>query len=318
MKAVRIHEYGNRSVLRYEDSPLPQISDDEVLIKVVATAINPVDWKIREGYLKEVITYQFPLILGWDVAGVVEKIGKNVTDYSPGDPVYSRPEITRDGAYAEYIAVRENEIAFKPKTISFMEAASLPLAGITAWEAVIQSGEIKEGQSILIHAASGGVGSIAVQLAKYKGAYVMATTSEGNRDFVKSLGADEIIDYRSVNFKDVVRDADVVFDTIGGRVQEDSWSVLKPGGILVSVVQSPSEERASQSEVEGKFVFIQPNTSILRELAKLIDNGSMRPIVGAEFALKNIAKAHELSESGRSRGKIVISCGYAVTKPPSC
>jgi NADPH:quinone reductase-like Zn-dependent oxidoreductase len=309
MKAVRIHEYGDRSVLQYEDSPLPQISDDEVLIKVVATAVNPVDWKIREGYLKEMITYQFPLILGWDVAGVVEKIGNNVTDYSPGDPVYSRPEIARDGAYAEYIAVRASEIAFKPKTISFMEAASLPLAGITAWEAVIQSGEIKEGQSILIHAASGGVGSIAVQLAKYKGAYVIATTSAGNRDFVKSLGADEIIDYRSVNFKDVVRDADVVFDTIGGQVQEDSWSVLKSGGILVSVVQPPSEERASQSEVEGKFVFIQPNASILRELAKLIDNGSVRPVVGAEFALKNISKAHELSESGRSRGKIVIHVG---------
>lgn len=309
MKAVRIHEYGDRSVLRFEECPIPQISDDEVLIRVIATAVNPVDWKIRKGYLKEMIPYDLPLILGWDVAGVIEETGQNVKGFSPGDLVYSRPDLTRNGTYAEYVSVRENEIALKPETISFMEAASIPLAGITAWEAVINSGEIRAGQSILIHAASGGVGSLAVQLAKWKKAHVIATTSERNRTLVNSLGADEVIDYRSINFKDVVRDVDVVFDTLGGQVQEDSWSVLKPRGTLVSIIQPPSEERAKQSDAIGKFVFIQPSAAILRELAKLIDCGVVRPIVGAEFSLKDISRAHELSESGRARGKIVIHVG---------
>ena len=309
MKAVRIHEYGGRDVLRYEDCPLPAITDDEVLIRVIATAINPVDWKIREGYLQEMIPYEFPLTLGWDLSGIVEETGKNVKSFTIGDAVYSRPEITRNGAYAEYIAVRENEVAIKPTTVSFAEAASIPLAGITAWEAVIDSGEIKKGQSILIHAASGGVGSLAVQLAKWKGATVFATSSGKNSAFVQSLGADEVIDYRSVRFQDVVKDVDVVFDTIGGDVQENSWSVLKQGGILVSVVQPPDEERAKKAGAVGKFVFIQPNAGILRELASLIDSGVIRPIVGAEFSLQDISKAHELSESGRARGKIVIHVG---------
>ncbi len=306
MKAVRIHEYGDRQVLRYEEAPMPRIADDEVLVKIVASAINPVDWKIRNGNLQEVIPYTFPVILGWDVAGVVAQVGKDVTTFALGDAVYSRPELTRDGGYAEYIAIRAGEVAHKPKTVSFAAAASIPLAGITAWEAVIDSAAIQSGQSILIHAASGGVGSLAVQLAKWKGARVIATTSERNRALVESLGADEVIDYRSVKFQDVVRDVDVVFDTMGGQVQEDSWSTLKPGGTLVSVVNPPTEERAKAANAVGKFVFIQPNAAILRELAGLIDNGVVRPIVGAEFALAEIAKAHELSESGRAQGKIVI------------
>ena len=309
MKAVRIHAYGGREVLRYEECPVPTISEDEVLIRVIATAINPVDWKIREGYLKGLIPYAFPLTLGWDVSGIVESVGSNVKRFSPGDRVYSRPDLARNGTYAEYVAVKENEVAHKPGTISFADAASIPLAGITAWEAVINAGQIKEGQSILIHAASGGVGSLAVQLAKWKKAHVIATTSERNRDFVKSLGADEVIDYRSVNFKNVVKAVDVVFDTMGGQVQDDSLAVLKKGGILVSIVQPPAEARAEEAGVTGKFVFIQPNAEILRRLAELIDAGIVRPVVGAEFSLKDISKAHELSESGRARGKIVIHVG---------
>jgi NADPH:quinone reductase-like Zn-dependent oxidoreductase len=309
MKAIRIHEYGDRSVLRYEDCSIPTIADDEVLVRVIATAINPVDWKIREGKLKEIISYKFPLILGWDVSGIVEAVGKNVTKFSNGDLIYSRPELTRNGTYAEFIAIRESEVAHKPNTISFAEAASIPLAGITAWEAVINSGQMQQGQSILIHAASGGVGSLAVQLAKWKGAYVFATSSKKNRAFVNSLGADEVIDYRNVKFQDVANNVDVVFDTIGGQVQEDSWSVLKAGGILVSIVQPPTDERARQAGALGKFVFIQPNAEILCELAKLIDGGVVRPIISAEFSLKDIIKAHELSESGRARGKIVIHVG---------
>jgi NADPH:quinone reductase-like Zn-dependent oxidoreductase len=309
MKAIRIHEYGDRGVLRYEQCPVPDISDDEVLVKVIATAVNPLDWKVRQGYLKEGPPHRFPLILGWDVSGIVEKIGKSVTAFSPGDAVYSRPDSTRNGTYAEYVTARASELALKPKTISFMDAVALPLAGIAAWTSVIHTAEITEGQSILIHGASGGVGCIAVQLAKWKGAHVITTTSAGNRDLVKSLGADEIIDYRSVNFKDVVHDVDVVFDTIGGKVQEDSWAVLKPGGILVSIVHPPPQGRASQSGVKGTFVRNTPNAPILRELATLVDAGIVRPIVGAEFSLKDIPEAHELSESGRARGKIVIHVG---------
>jgi len=309
MKAIRIHEYGNKSVLRYEDCSMPTVADDEVLVRVIATAVNPVDWKIREGKLKEMIPFEFPLILGWDVSGIVEDVGKDVSRFSKGDQVYSRPELTRNGTYAEFIAIREHEVAHKPNTVSFAEAASIPLAGITAWEAVINNGQIQPGQSILIHAASGGVGSLAAQLAKWKGARVYATTSGKNRAFVESIGVDEVIDYKNARFQDVVNNVDVVFDTIGGQVQEDSWSVLKPGGILVSIVQPPAEARAKAAGAIGKFVFIQPNSDILRELAKLIDGGNIRPIVGAEFSLKDVNKAHELSESGRARGKIVIHVG---------
>ena len=309
MKSVRIHEYGGRETLRYEESPMPQMSNQDVLIKVVAAAVNPVDWKIREGYLKEMISYQFPLILGWDLSGIVDKVGDEVTGFTPGDAVYSRPELSRDGAYAEYIAVRATELARKPETVSFAEAASIPLAGITAWEAVINRGRIAEGQSILIHAAAGGVGSLAVQLAKWKGAHVYATCSERNLALVKSLGADEVVDYEKNRFQDIVRDVDVVFDTIGGQVQEASWSVLKPRGMLVSIVQPPSQERANQVNVRGEFVFIQPSSEILGELSHLVDNGTIRPVVGAEFSLKDVTRAHELSESGRARGKIVLHVG---------
>jgi NADPH:quinone reductase-like Zn-dependent oxidoreductase len=309
MKAVRIHKYGDRSVLRYEECPVPPVAEDEVLIKVIATSVNPIDWKVRTGHLKEKVPHQFPMILGWDVAGIIQEIGGAVTRFAPGDAVYTRPDATRNGSYAESIPVKESEVAFKPETISFMEAASLPLASITAWSSVIDRGEIQAGQSILIHAGSGGVGSIAVQLAKWKGAHVISTTSAANVDLVKSLGADEVIDYRSTNFQDVVQDVDIVFDTIGGQVQDDSWSVIKPGGRLVSVVEPPSESRAEQTGVRGSFVRIQPNASILYQLAKLVDDGVVRPIVGAEFALKNIQAAHALSESGHAQGKIVIHVG---------
>ena len=309
MKAARIHEYGGPDALRVEDCPVPAAADDEVLIRVVAAAVNPVDWKIREGYLREMIPHTFPLTLGWDVSGVIERVGKAVDGFAIGDAVYSRPDLTRDGAFAEYIAVRASEIAHKPTTISFAEAASLPLAGITAWEALINSGRLGQGQSVLIHAAAGGVGSLAVQLAKWKGARVIATASAGNLPLVSSLGADQVIDYRNIAFEEQVSGVDMVFDTMGGDVQEASWSVIRPGGVLVSVVEPPTAERAAQAGVEGKFVFIQPSAAILRELARLVDEGTVRPIVGAEFSLANIAKAHALSESGRARGKIVIHVG---------
>jgi NADPH:quinone reductase-like Zn-dependent oxidoreductase len=309
MKAVRIHEYGNSSVLQFEDAPMPIIASNEVLIRVVAASVNPVDWKIREGYLKQMIPYAMPLTLGWDVSGVVESVGSDVTRFKAGDAVYSRPDIKRNGTYAEYVVTREGELAFKPQTISHAEAASLPLAGITAWEVLITAANVVAGQKVLIHAGSGGVGSLAIQLAKSRGAYVIATTSAKNRALVKSLGADEVIDYKTQKFTEILRDIDVVFDTLGGDIQESSWSVLKRGGILVSIVSPPSADKAKELGVRSAFVFIEPSAVILEQLAKLVDEGKVRPIVGAEFALKDIAKAHALSETGHSVGKIVLYVG---------
>lgn len=309
MKAIRIHEYGHADVLRYEDVDIPSISEDDLLIRVVATSVNPVDWKIRESWLKEIVPHRLPLTLGWDVSGIVEAVGKQVAYFKVGDIVYSRPDLSQNGCYAEYVAVRASEVAPRPTTVSHIEAASLPLTGITAWESIITVGQIDSGQRVLIHAASGGVGCLAVQLAKWRGAHVIATTSASNRRMVESLGADEVIDYRSASFKEIVRHVDLVFDTIGGQVQEDSWSVLKPGGILVSIVSPPSAERANRYGVRSGFVFIQPNAEILRQLAALVEAGTIRPIIGAEFALKHARKAHELSQSGRATGKIVLYVG---------
>lgn len=309
MKAVRIHTYGGQEVLTVEDAPMPEIGERDLLVRVVASAINPVDWKIRAGYLKDMLPYQFPIILGWDVSGVVEAVGSGVTKFKPGDAIYSRPNILRNGSYAEFIAIDENEAAFKPKTISHACAASLPLAGITAWDVLIKTANIQAGQRVLIHAGSGGVGSLAIQLAKAHGAHVVATTSGKNIPLVKSLGADQLVDYRSQQFDHVVHEMDVVFDTIGGEVQEKSWASLKAGGILVSIVSPPSAELAAAHSARAGFVFIQPDAEVLTQLAALVDAGKMRPIIAAEFALEDIVKAHALSESGRADGKIVLHVG---------
>ncbi len=306
MKAVRIHAYGGPEVLAYEDVPLPTLAEDDVLIQVHAAAVNPVDWKIREGYLQGFLNEKLPLTLGWDVSGVVEAVGANVTAFQPGDEVYSRPDIERDGAYAEYIAVKASEVAFKPKTIDHIQAAAVPLAGITAWHCLFEAAHLAAGQRVLIHAAAGGVGSYAVQLAHWKGAYVIGTASAANQDFLLELGANEVIDYRSTPFEEVVEPVDVVFDTIGGEVQERSWQVLKPGGILVSVVSPPSEETAAAHQCRSAFVFIQPRADWLTEMAQLIDAGQLKSIVETVLPLEQAAEAHQLSQSGHTRGKIVF------------
>jgi len=309
MKAVRIHAYGDRSVLQFEDAPKPAIAPDEALVRVVAAAVNPIDWKIRQGHLKAFVPYVFPLTLGWDFSGVIEALGSEVSGLAVGDAVFSRPDIRRDGSYAEYVAVRAVEIARKPKTISHIEAASIPLVGITAWETIVSVGNLVAGQKALIHAASGGVGSLAVQIAKSRGAHVVATTSSANIELVRSLGADQVIDYRNQRFTDKVKDVDVVVDTVGGDVQASSWSVLRRGGILVSTVSVPSIERAAALGVRSAFVLISPNAAVLDQLAGLVDAGKLRPLIGGEFALRNVADAHALSESGRTVGKIVLYVG---------
>jgi len=311
MLAVRIHQYGNRDALSLDDIPVPDIQPDEVLVKVVAASVNPVDWKVREGYLAQMIPHPLPLTLGWDVSGVVTAVGSAVSGWQPGDAVFSRPDLARDGTYAEFVAIRAVECARKPRTVSHAEAASLPLAGITAWEALVDSARIQAGQRVLVHAGSGGVGSLAIQIAKDLGATVIATTSARNRALVESLGADHVIDYGSTRFTEALADnpVDAVFDTLGGQVQDDSWQVLRRGGTLVSIVSPPDQEKARAHGVHGHFVFIGPNAPVLERLAKMVDGGRLRPVVGAEFGLRDIARAHELSESGRAVGKIVLYAG---------
>jgi NADPH:quinone reductase-like Zn-dependent oxidoreductase len=317
MKAVRIHRYGPREELVYEDAPLPVLAPDEVLIQVVGASVNPVDWKIRQGHLKEMIPYPMPLTPGWDVSGVVSATGRDVTRFKVGHNVYSRPDIARNGTYADYVAVRAAEAAFKPTTISHIEAASLPLAGITAWQALVDICKIKTGQRILIHAAAGGVGSLAVQIARTRGAHVIGTASAGNKHFVLSLGASEFIDYRSQSLESAIREPlDAVFDTVGGAAQEASFPLLKPGGVLVSIISPPSPLMSEKHGVRGEFLFIGPNAEVLGQLATLVDDGKLRPVVGAEFALEDIRKAHALSETGHARGKIVLYVGAPRYGPP--
>ncbi|MGH8522763.1 MAG: NADP-dependent oxidoreductase [Gammaproteobacteria bacterium] len=306
MKAVRIHVYGGPEVLKYEEAPRPKPGAGEVLIRVHAAGVNPVDWKIREGYFKGRVDHSLPLILGWDLSGVVEATGPGVAGLEEGEEVYSRPDIVRDGADAEYIVVRETEVALKPTSIDHIHAAAIPLAALTAWQSLFDAGGLSTGQKVLIHAAAGGVGSFAVQLAKWKGAHVIGTASIRNQDVVKNLGADETIDYRTTRFEEVIHEVDVVFDTIGGETQKRSWKVLKKGGILVSIVGPPSAKEATAHGVRQASVFVQPSAAQLTELAKLVDSGKLKAIVETVLPLSEARRAHELSQAGHTRGKIVL------------
>ena len=306
MKAVRIHSYGGPEVLKYEDAPRPELGTTDLLIRVYAAGINPIDWKIRMGRYKDRRPYSFPLILGWDVSGVVEATGTGVGTFKKGDEVYSRPDIARNGAYAEYIAVKEADAAFKPRWIDHVHAAAIPLAACTAWQVLFDAAGLSAGQKILIPGAAGSVGSFAVQLAKWKGAYVIGTASGRNQSFLRELGVDMAIDYEKTRFEEVVRDVDVVFDTIGGDTQERSWQVLKKGGILVSIAAPTSAEKAAAHGVRQAFVFMQPNASQLAEIATLVDSGKLKPVVGTVLPLSEARRAHELSETGHTHGKIVL------------
>jgi NADPH:quinone reductase-like Zn-dependent oxidoreductase len=277
-----------------------------VLIRVHAAAINPVDWKIREGYLKEILPYSLPIILGWDVSGVVEATGFGASRFKVGDEVYSRPDVYRNGAYAEYIAVRESEVALKPHSVDHIHAAGIPLAGLTAWDALFDAADLKPEQKVLIHAAAGGVGMFAVQFAKWKGAHVIGTASAPNHPFLKELGADEAIDYTKTPFEDAVRDVDVVLDAIGGDTQTRSWGVLKKGGVLVSIVGFPSAEEAAAHGVRGAAVFVKPNAEKLAKIAALVDSGKVKSVVEKVLPLSEARKGQELIQTGHARGKIVL------------
>jgi len=306
MKAVCIYSYGGPEVLTFEDAPRPHPGDGEVLVRVHAAGINPVDWKIREGQLKEMLHHTLPLVLGWDVSGVVETLGPGVHRLRVGDEVYSRPDIARDGAYAEFIVIKEAEVALKPKSIDHLHAAVLPLAGLTAWQTLFDAAGLSAGQRVLIHAAAGGVGHIAVQLAKWKGAHVIGTAAARNHDFLRQLGVDQIVDYDTERFEEVVQPVDVVLDTMGGDTQTRSWKVVKRGGILVSVASPPSAELAAAQGARQAFVFTQPNAAQLAEIAKLVEAERLKVVVETTLALSDATRGQELSQRGHQRGKIVL------------
>lgn len=309
MKAIRIHAYGDVNALQYEDAPTPPLLDNDVLIRVVGTSVNPVDWKVRDGLLSAMLKHEMPLTLGWDVSGVVHQVGEKATKFAIGDAVYSLPAIARNGTYAEYVAVNEDHVAMKPKRISHIEAGVLPLAGITAWDALVTMGNVAPGQRVLIHGGGGGVGSLAVQIAKIRGAFVVATGSSTSRPFVESLGADQFVDYRTQTLSNATKDIDFVFDTIGGDTQAQSWGVMARNGLLVSVSSPPSPPPDDQNGLRGEFLFTQPTAAALRELAALVDAGALRPVIDSEFALADMKPAHLRSQTGRSQGKIAIYVG---------
>ncbi len=306
MKAIRIHEFGGPEVLKYEEVPQPQISDDEVLIKVYASSVNPIDWKIREGKSKERFPVNLPLTIGWDVSGVVEKTGCAISRFKKGDEVYGRPYPIRNGAFAEYVAVKENEISRKPLRVTHEEAAAAPLTCLTAWQGLFDHGQLQKGQKVLIHAASGGVGTFAVQLARWKGAYVIGTASENNIDFVKQLGADEVIDYKKEKFEDMVHEADLVFDTVGGDTQKKSLQVIKNGGRLITTVKPENQEAAKAKNIHIEGYTAQSYTEQLQQIAGLIDEGVIKIFVAASFTLEQAADAERQGEQGHTRGKIVL------------
>jgi len=306
MKAIRIHEFGGPDVLSIDEIPVPQPGKDEVLIKVHATSVNPVDWKIRAGLRKEKFPSKLPLTLGWDVSGVIEELGEKVSNFRKGDEVYGRPDPTKNGAYAEYIVVKANLLAIKPMSIGHTEAAAIPLAGLTAWQGLFDKGLLKEGQKVLIHAAAGGVGTYAVQFAKSKGAYVIGTASDRNIDFLKRLGADEVIDYNMENFETVVNDIDLVLDTIGEDTQLKSIDVLKTGGRLISTLAADYVKEAKEKGVVLIDFIAQSVPDQLAEIAQLIDSGKVKPIIDQVLPFTDAKKAHMSIEQGHTRGKIVL------------
>jgi NADPH:quinone reductase-like Zn-dependent oxidoreductase len=304
MKAVRMHAYGGPEVLVYEDAPRPKAGAGEALIRVHAAGVNPLDWKVRGGYMKG--RNRLPLIPGWDVSGVVEEVGAGVDDVKKGDAVYGLLDFARDGTYAEYVAAKSAILAPKPTSLDHVNAAAVPLDALVAWQSMFDVADLAEGQTVLIHGAAGGVGHYTVQLAKWKGAKVIGTASAKNEDFLRELGADETIDYHKTRFEDVVRDADVVLDTVGGDTQQRSWQVLKKGGILISTVGISAPENEAKYGVRSVSFQVRPDGDELRHIAALIDAGKMRPVVSAVLPLKDAARAQEQSQTGHVRGKLVL------------
>ena len=306
MKAIRIHEFGGQDVLELEDIAVPQPKADEVLIKVYASSVNPVDGKIVAGQSQQKFPTKFPLTIGWDVSGVIEQAGNQVRNFSIGDEVYGRPFPTQNGAFAEYVVIKASEIALKPRSIDHIQAAAVPLAGLTAWQGLFKFGKLEKGQKVLIQGASGGVGTFAIQFAKWKGAEVIGTASADNLAFIKQLGADQAIDHENQRFEEEVQDVDLVLDLIGKETQQRSLAVIKPGGILVTTVAPEFKDEAKEKHIRLESFTAQSYPEDLEQIGGLIDQGIVQPVVSAVFNLDEAQQAEELSGQHHTRGKIVI------------
>lgn len=308
MRAVTQRSFGGPDVLEVTEVDRPVPIPSEVVVKVHASAVNPVDAMVRSGVLP--LLGQPPFVLGWDISGVVEEVVPGVTRFQVGDEVYGMPFFPRAaGGYAEYVAVPSRQLALKPARLDHEHAAALPLTGLTAWHSLVDTAQVRSGRRVLIHGGAGGVGHLAVQIAKARGAYVIATASGPKRDFVLGLGADEVIDYRTTDFTEVVRGVDVALDAVGGY-GERSLPSISPGGLLVTVVERTNttlKERTEAAGVRFAGVTVEPDYVGLESLAALVDSGQLRPSVERSFPLADAARAHEMIESGRTRGKIVLT-----------
>lgn len=313
MRAVVLHEFGGPEVLRVERVARPAPLPTEVLVRVSAAGVNPVDWKTRAGSGMAGVLGEPPFVLGWDVSGVVEQVGFGVTALAPGDEVYGMPWFPRQaGAYAEYVTAPSRQFAKKPAKVSHEQAAGVPLAALTAWQALVGAAGLQQGQRVLVHAAAGGVGHFAVQLARHLGAYVIGTASAARREWLSEIGADEVIDYRSTPFEDAVTDVDVVLDLVGGETGPRSVRTLRPGGLLIAVpggVSAQLADAAQQRGVRTTPLLVEPDGTALSQIAGLIDAGAVISEVDDVFPLADAAEAHRRGERGRTRGKLVLRVG---------
>ncbi len=306
MRAVRIHEFGGPEVIRIEEAPTPNLGPGDILVEVHAASVNPVDYKIRNGdYVGE---DKLPLTLGRDIAGEVGKVGEAVTGFSKGDAIFAMlPQ--DEGAFAECVVLPAQDCAHRPQRLNWVQAAAVPLAALTAWQGIFDHGRLAHGQTILVHGASGGVGHFAVQFAVCRGAQVIATCRGEDRDFVRQLGAQTVVDYRSQDFRDFAKGVDLVFDLAGGETRERSWSVLREGGTLVSTVGEPDHARAAEHKARGVGYLAQPSGAQLAEIGRLIDEGHVRPYVDRVYPMEASAEAERHLEQDHVRGKVVLAVG---------
>jgi NADPH:quinone reductase-like Zn-dependent oxidoreductase len=304
MKAVVINEYG--TPIEIADIPQPALLADSVLIEVHAASVNPVDSLVQAGYLKEMMPITFPFTMGFDVSGVVVEVGEQVRKFKKGDEVFSRPNGMQAGTIAEYAVIKAEELAIKPSNISHQEAASIPLVGLTAWQAIVTKGNLQKGQKILIHAGSGGVGTLAIQMAKHLGAEVATTTSATNFELVKNLGADVVIDYKTQKFEEELSDYDLVLDMMGGETLEKSFKVLKKGGCLISIKGEDTKGLAEQYGARFEVFFMWPSGEMLSQLAQLISDGVLKPVIDRTYPIDQTQEAYDYIQTGRAKGKIVI------------
>jgi len=304
MRAIRITGYGGNEVVSLDEVARPAFGDQQLLVRVHASSVNPIDWKVREGYIRAMLDPPKPAqILGGDFSGVVEAVGSAVSGFKPGDEVYGA---AGRGLWADYIAVDANIIALKPKSLDHVHAAGVPVAATTAWQALFEGGGLKSGQRVLIHAAAGGVGGFGVQFAHQAGAHVVGTASAANTDYVRGLGADEVIDYRAVDFSTLLRDLDLVVDFAGGESLDRSYKVLKSGGALVSIVAEPSAEEAAKANITAKRFRMHPDAKLLADVAAQFDEDKLKVEIAEVFSLNEVARALDLSKAARTRGKLVL------------